>query len=68
MASDYLENARVTIDNTERARLYHNFQAIFEEELPGLPLYYPVYTYAVDSLVQGIRMGRFITPQIVLRT
>jgi peptide/nickel transport system substrate-binding protein len=57
MASDYLENARVTIDNTERARLYHNFQAIFEEELPGLPLYYPVYTYAVDSLVQGIRMG-----------
>lgn len=57
MASDYLETARVTLDVSERARLYRNFQAIFEEELPALPLYYPVYTYAVDSQVQGIRMG-----------
>lgn len=57
MASDYLETARVTLDITERARLYRNFQAIFTDELPALPLYYPVYNYAVDSQVQGIRMG-----------
>ncbi len=57
MASDYLENARVTLDTSERARLYRNFQAIFADELPALPLYYPVYTYAVDSQVRGIRMG-----------
>ncbi|TLN24843.1 peptide ABC transporter substrate-binding protein [bacterium] len=57
MASDYLETARVTLDMTERARLYRNFQAIFVDELPALPLYYPVYNYAVDSQVQGIRMG-----------
>ena len=30
---------------------------IFSEELPSLPLYYPVYNYAVDDRVQGIRMG-----------
>ncbi|GAP15124.1 ABC-type dipeptide transport system, periplasmic component [Longilinea arvoryzae] len=57
MASDYLENARVTLDDSERARLYRNFQAIFADDLPALPLYYPVYTYAVGSQVQGIRMG-----------
>ena len=57
MASDYLENARITLDITERARLYRNFQAIFAEELPALPLFYPVYNYAVDTQVQGIRMG-----------
>ena len=57
VASDYLETARVTLDINERARLYRNFQAIFADDLPALPLYYPVYSYAVDSQVQGIRMG-----------
>ena len=57
VASDYLETARVTLDITERARLYRNFQAIFADDLPALPLYYPVYSYVVDTQVQGIRMG-----------
>ncbi|HWQ04964.1 MAG TPA: peptide ABC transporter substrate-binding protein [Longilinea sp.] len=57
VASDYLETARVTLDITERARLYRNFQAIFADDVPALPMYYPVYSYAVDSQVQGIRMG-----------
>lgn len=56
-ASDSLEQARVTSDITERTRLYHNFQAIFAEELPALPLYYPVYNYAVDKQIQGVTMG-----------
>lgn len=57
MASDYLETARVTLDIAERARLYRNFQAIFADDLPALPLYYPVFNYAVDNQVQGVRMG-----------
>ncbi len=57
VASDYLETARVTLDITERARLYRNFQAIFADDLPALPLYYPVYSYAVATQVQGIRIG-----------
>ena len=57
LASDSLEQARVTVDFSERVRLYHNFQAIFAEELPSLPLYYPVYTYAVDSVIQGVSIG-----------
>ena len=38
-------------------RLYHNFQAIFAEELPALPLYYPVYNYAVSEQIMGVTMG-----------
>jgi peptide/nickel transport system substrate-binding protein len=57
VASEYLEQARVTLDLSERARLYRNFQVRFARELPALPLYYPVYTYAVSSEVLGVRVG-----------
>lgn len=57
IASEYLEEARITVDTAERARLYRNFQVIFTDELPSLPLYYPVYNYGVDRQVQGVRMG-----------
>lgn len=56
-ASEYLEAARVTVDLGERERLYRNFQVRFGQELPSLPLFYPVYTFAVDTQVQGIRTG-----------
>ncbi|HZD57113.1 MAG TPA: ABC transporter substrate-binding protein [Anaerolineales bacterium] len=56
-ASEYLEQARVTWDVAERTRLYRNFQVRFVNEMPALPLYYPVYTYAVDGRVQGVTMG-----------
>lgn len=57
IASEYLEEARIAVDVGERARLYRNFQVIFSDELPSLPLYYPVYNYGVDRQVQGVRMG-----------
>lgn len=57
LASDTIEQARVTTDMLERTRLYHNFQAIFAEELPALPLYYPVYNYGVSTQIQGVAMG-----------
>jgi peptide/nickel transport system substrate-binding protein len=55
--SDTLEQARTTPDMAERTRLYHNFQYLFADQLPALPLYYPVYNYAVDEQVQGISVG-----------
>lgn len=57
VASEYLESARVQTDFPVRTRLYHNFQAIFEEDLPSLLLYYPVYSYAVDVQVQGVQVA-----------
>ncbi len=61
-ASEYIEQARVTTDFSERTRLYRNFQVIFMRELPALPLFYPVYTYAVDRQVQGVQMGPLFEP------
>jgi peptide/nickel transport system substrate-binding protein len=57
LASDSIEQARVTVNLAERTRLYHNFQAIFAEELPALPLYYPVYNYGVSTQIKGVTMG-----------
>ncbi|MHC1785326.1 MAG: ABC transporter substrate-binding protein [Anaerolineaceae bacterium] len=57
MASEYLEQARVTTDIGERSRLYRNFQIIFSDEQPAILLYYPVYSYGVSRQVQGISMG-----------
>ncbi len=57
IASDYLEQARVSANILDRARLYRSFQTIFVREYPALPLYYPMYTYAVDRNVQGVRAG-----------
>ena len=61
-ASEYLEQARVTADYSLRARLYRNFQVIFAKELPALPLYIPVYSYAVDSQVQGVQVAPLYDP------
>jgi peptide/nickel transport system substrate-binding protein len=55
-ASEYIEQARVIVDSTLRAKLYRNFQILFAKELPALPLYYPVFTYGVDVQVSGIQM------------
>jgi peptide/nickel transport system substrate-binding protein len=61
-ASEYLEQARIIVDPLERTRLYRNFQVRFVDELPALPLYYPVYSYAVDNQVQGVRIGPLFEP------
>ncbi len=60
IASDTIEQARITVDLTERKRLYHNFQSIFASELPALPLYYPVYNYGVTNQILGISMGPLV--------
>jgi peptide/nickel transport system substrate-binding protein len=56
-ASEYLEEARVELDLAERIRLYNNFQVRFADELPALPLFYPVYNYGIDESVNGVTMG-----------
>jgi peptide/nickel transport system substrate-binding protein len=61
-ASEFLEQARVTLDIGERTKAYRNFQVRFTAEMPALPLFYPVYSYAVDSQVQGVRMGPLFDP------
>jgi peptide/nickel transport system substrate-binding protein len=61
-ASEYLEQARIIVDPSERTRLYRNFQVRFIQELPVLPLYYPVYSFGVDEEVEGVRTGPLVEP------
>lgn len=56
-ASEYIERARINFDLAEREKDYGNFQVRFVNELPALPILYPVYSFAVDEQVQGVRMG-----------
>jgi len=55
--SQYLEEARVMQDFNERAKLYRNFQVVFSDEIPALPLFYPIYNFAVNQSIQGIHLG-----------
>ena len=61
-ASEYLENARVTFNHQERVRLYKNFQVHFNHELPAIPLFYPIYTYAVSESIAGVSIGPLYDP------
>lgn len=60
--SQYLETARVETDRAERARLYKNFQILFMEQLPALPLYNSVYNYPVSQKVSGVSIGPIYRP------
>jgi peptide/nickel transport system substrate-binding protein len=61
-ASEYLEQARVIVDQTTRARFYRNFQVTFTKEMPAILLYYPVYTYGVDMRVNGVQLAPLFEP------
>jgi peptide/nickel transport system substrate-binding protein len=60
--SIWLEQARVNPDFGRRAELYRNFQHRFQDQLPALLLYYDVYSYAIDSQVQGVTVGPLYDP------
>ncbi len=60
--SIWLEQARTTPDFGRRAKLYRSFQYRFRDQTPALLLYNPVYSYAVNYLVQGITIGPIYNP------
>lgn len=57
VASDYLEQARITSDLIDRSLYYRNFQVVFEEELPAIPMFYPVYSFAISNQIKGVSVG-----------
>ncbi|MBP7691883.1 MAG: peptide ABC transporter substrate-binding protein [Anaerolineales bacterium] len=62
IASQVLEQARITADIGQRARLYQTFQTRFMDQTPALLLYYPVYSYGVDAQVGGVQLGPLTDP------
>ena len=61
-ASEFLEQARMTVDFGERERLYRNFQVLFMRELPSFPLFYSTFTYGISKDIQGINLGPIFEP------
>ena len=56
------------MDQARRAELYAEFQKIFSEQMPALPLYYPVYNYAVDQRVKNVQVGPLMSSADRFRT
>jgi peptide/nickel transport system substrate-binding protein len=60
--SIWLEQGRINPDFGRRAELYRNFQHRFQDQLPALLIYFPVYSYAVDSQIHGVTVGPLFDP------
>jgi len=60
--SEALESARKTNDQGKRTELYRRFQELFTDRVPGMLLFYPVYTYAVDARVHGVLLAPMLVP------
>lgn len=61
-ADDLLERGRRTTDRAERTKLYQEFQTVFADELPSLPLFFPTYDFAISSKIKGVKPGIMATP------
>jgi peptide/nickel transport system substrate-binding protein len=59
---EVLSEARQTSDQERRRALYAEFQKIFSEEVPSIPLFYPLYHYYVSDDVEGITLGVLFDP------
>ncbi|NWF67692.1 MAG: hypothetical protein HXY40_01270 [Chloroflexi bacterium] len=60
--SELLEFARQTSNGVSRIQLYTEFQQDFIQSAVALPLYYPLYTYAVSTRVSGVQLGFIASP------
>ncbi len=52
-----MEEARRTTDPGQRASLYRQLQHMLAEDVPAVPLYHPVYNYAVDEQIRDVQLG-----------
>ena len=66
--SEIIEQARVTINPETRLQLYHEFQEVFAEQVPSLPLYMPIYTYGVGERIHDVQIGPLVHPSDRYRT
>ncbi len=55
--SEALENARSDHNTLHRSEHYRRFQQEFINRAIAIPLYYPLYTYAVSTAIQNVQLG-----------
>lgn len=61
-ADKILEDARQTLDNTERFSKYDSFQKLVINDIPALFLYSPYYLYAQSAKVKNYNTQTIATP------
>ncbi|HEX2914669.1 MAG TPA: ABC transporter substrate-binding protein [Chloroflexia bacterium] len=54
-ADKLLEDARKTVNQDARRKLYLDWQTIWADELPSIPLYSSTYSYVVSTKVGGVQ-------------
>lgn len=66
--SEILERGRQTTSNLSRIDIYRNFQVEFSNQVIAIPLYYPLYSYAVSQTIDGVQLGFISSPEDRFRT
>jgi peptide/nickel transport system substrate-binding protein len=66
--SEVLEAARRVVDPARRVELYQKFSEMFNQKVPSILLYYPVYSYGVSERIHGVQLGPLLTPADRLQT
>jgi peptide/nickel transport system substrate-binding protein len=66
--SELLEQARREPSGINRISLYREFQQEFAERAIAVPLYYPLFTYAVSTRFDGVQLGFMGSPSDRFRT
>ncbi|MBN1934787.1 MAG: peptide ABC transporter substrate-binding protein [Anaerolineae bacterium] len=61
-ASEAIEVARQLTDRSQRKPLYDLFQDIFDQEVPAILLYQPIYTFGVDKQVRDVQISPLFDP------
>ena len=61
-ADRVIEEARQTTDLDKRKTLYYTFQQKFQEDVPSVLLYYPVFTYFLAEEIENVELGTLFQP------
>jgi len=54
---DLLGRIRTSWDPAQQAQLYAELQAVLAQDVPGVPLYFPVVHYVADARLRGVGPG-----------
>ncbi len=60
--SEALERARRESNGTNRKIFYEQFQQVFVDRAIAIPLYNPLFTYALSPRVSGVQLGLLASP------
>ncbi len=59
----YLEDGRSALDLPTRVKAYNRLQEQFAKDVPAVYLYSPIFNFAVDRRIHGVRLDSAVEPQ-----